>query len=169
MSMVFDLRAAKAYAGGILATAAPPVSNFIVGLVEAATGWDIPVSLENMLLTGVAFASLAIAASVPALFAMVAVWTLGEMTQRPVSTAAVADRAPVHARGRYQAAEDASLGASLLIGPLVGTALYGWSPAVLWTACGVVGALAGLAALRSGRHPVPVGTWDRPGGRGSAG
>ena len=55
MSMVFDLRAAKAYAGGILATAAPPVSNFIVGLIEAATGWDIPVSLENMLLTGVAF------------------------------------------------------------------------------------------------------------------
>lgn len=121
------------------------------------------------LLTGLAFASLAFAQTVPALVAMVTIWTLGEMTQRPVSTAAVADRAPVHARGRYQAAEDASLGASLLIGPLVGTALYGWSPAVLWTACGAVGALAGLAALRYGRHPVPVGTWDGPGGPGSSG
>lgn len=55
MAMVFDLRAAKAYAGGILATAAPPVSAFIVGIVEAATGWDIPTSLENTILTGVAF------------------------------------------------------------------------------------------------------------------
>lgn len=106
-------------------------------------------------LIGLAFASLAFARSVPALVAMVTIWTLGEMTQRPVSAATVADRAPVHARGRYQAAEDASLGASLLIGPLLGTALYGWSPGVLWVACGAVGALAGLAALRLGRHPVP--------------
>ena len=55
MSMVFDLRAAKAYVGGILATAAPAVSGFVVGIVEASTGWDIPVSLEQTLLTGVAF------------------------------------------------------------------------------------------------------------------
>lgn len=55
MAMVFDLRAAKAYAGGILATAAPGVSAFIVGILEAATGWDIPVSLEQTILTGVAF------------------------------------------------------------------------------------------------------------------
>ena len=106
-------------------------------------------------LVGLAFASLAVARSVPALVAMVTVWTLGEMTQRPVAVATVADRAPVHARGRYQAAEDASLGASLLIGPLVGTALYGWSPRVLWIACAVVGTLAGLSALRLGHHPAP--------------
>lgn len=109
----------------------------------------------GQLLTGVAFASLAIAASVPALFAMVAVWTLGEMTQRPVASATVADRAPSHARGRYQAAEDAALGASVLVGPILGAAIYGWSPMVLWVACGTVGAAAGLAALRMGSHPVP--------------
>lgn len=106
-------------------------------------------------LTGLAFASLLAARSIPALVAMVSIWTLGEMTQRPTATAAVADRAPTHARGRYQAAEDTALGASLLIGPVVGTALYGWNPTVLWVACGSVGALAGLAALRMGRHPVP--------------
>lgn len=55
MAMVFDLRAAKAYVGGLLATAAPSVSSFIVGLIESITGWDIPVSLEQTLLTGVAF------------------------------------------------------------------------------------------------------------------
>ena len=53
--MMFDLRAAKAYVGGLLATAAPSVSGFIVGLIEKGTGWDIPVTLENTLLTGVAF------------------------------------------------------------------------------------------------------------------
>lgn len=53
--MMFDLRAAKAYVGGLLATAAPGVSGFLVGLIETSTGWDIPVSLENTLLTAVAF------------------------------------------------------------------------------------------------------------------
>lgn len=53
--MMFDLRAAKAYVGGLLATAAPEVSGFLVGLIEHATGWDIPVSMEKMMLTGIAF------------------------------------------------------------------------------------------------------------------
>ena len=107
-------------------------------------------------LVGVAFLSLLVADSVPALVAMVTVWTLGEMTIRPVASATVADRAPLHARGRYQSAEDAALGASLLIGPIAGTALYGLDPSWTWIACGVVGTLSALVALRIGRHPAPV-------------
>ncbi|MFM8999799.1 MAG: MFS transporter [Actinomycetota bacterium] len=107
-------------------------------------------------LVGLAFVSLLVARSVPALVAMVVVWTLGEMTIRPVASATVADRAPLHARGRYQATEAAALGASLLIGPIAGTALYGLDPSWPWIACGVVGTLSALAALRMGRHPVPV-------------
>ncbi|MFM7718876.1 MAG: MFS transporter [Actinomycetota bacterium] len=106
-------------------------------------------------LVGVAFLSLVGARSIPALVAMVAVWTLGEMTIRPVASATVADRAPRHARGRYQAAENTALGLSLLLGPVAGTALYGWRPDVLWIACGVVGACSALAALGLGRSPAP--------------
>jgi hypothetical protein len=53
--MKFDLSAAKAYVGGILATAGVPVSNFIVGVFEKTTGFDIPVSIEGVVLTGVTF------------------------------------------------------------------------------------------------------------------
>ena len=109
-------------------------------------------------LVGLAFLSLLVADSVPALAAMVTVWTLGEMTIRPVASATVADRAPIHARGRYQSAEDAALGASLLVGPIAGTALYGLDPSWTWIACGVVGALSALAALRLGSHPTPTPT-----------
>jgi MFS family permease len=107
-------------------------------------------------LVALAFVSLLVANSVPALVAMVTVWTLGEMTIRPVASATVADRAPLHARGRYQSAEDAALGASLLLGPIAGTALYGIDPSWPWIACGVVGTLSALAALRMGRDPAPA-------------
>lgn len=54
--MIFDLRAAKAYAGGIMAGAAVPLAHFIVGLVHAGTGFDIPASLESTLATGLGMA-----------------------------------------------------------------------------------------------------------------
>jgi hypothetical protein len=53
--MKFDFSAAKAYVGGILATAGVPISTFIVGMVEKMTGFDIPVSIEGLVLTGVTF------------------------------------------------------------------------------------------------------------------
>mgnify|MGYP003335538631 FL=1 len=119
-------------------------------------------------LVGVAFLSLLGARTIPGLVAMVAVWTLGEMTIRPVASATVADRAPVHARGRYQSAEDAALGASLLLGPVAGTAIYGWNPDALWVTCGFVGCLSALAALGLGRGPgtPPEARIDAPGASG---
>lgn len=54
--MKFNLEAAKAYVGGIMTTAAPAISSFIIGLFESGTGIDLPVNVENIVLTAVAFA-----------------------------------------------------------------------------------------------------------------
>lgn len=110
----------------------------------------------GQLLIGLAFMSLIVAEGIPALVGMVALWTLGEMIDSPVASAFVADRAPAHARGRYQSALGATNGAAWLVSPIVGTAIYGWNPDALWIACGVMGALASTVALRIGRHPGPA-------------
>jgi hypothetical protein len=51
--MKFDLTAAKAYVGAIVATSAPAVSSFLIGVAEAATGFDIPTSVEALIVTAV--------------------------------------------------------------------------------------------------------------------
>lgn len=53
--MKFNLEAAKAYMGGVVATAGPALSNFIVGAAEASTGIDIPTSVEGVILTAITF------------------------------------------------------------------------------------------------------------------
>ncbi len=56
------------------------------------------------LLVGVGFAELAFVKALPGLLIMVVIWTLGEIIESPATGAFVADRAPEHARGRYQGA-----------------------------------------------------------------
>jgi MFS family permease len=107
------------------------------------------------LLIGGAFASLAVATTIPALVAMIVVWTLGEMIESPVSAAFVADRAPEHARGRYQSAFGSMYGVAWTVGPILGTTLYQANPTVLWIGCGVLGIVAALLALAAGRRPAP--------------
>lgn len=53
--MKFDLSALKAYVGGLLATGGPSISAFIVGVFEKATGFDLPVSMEGIVLSAVTF------------------------------------------------------------------------------------------------------------------
>jgi MFS family permease len=105
------------------------------------------------LCVGAAFCSLAFARSVPALAAAIVVWTIGEMLESPVASAYVADRAPEHARGRYQAAYGSMFGVAWIVGPLLGTGLYAVRPGLLWLACGVLGGLGALLAAVAGRHP----------------
>jgi MFS family permease len=107
------------------------------------------------LLIGGAFASLAVATTIPALVAMIVVWTLGEMIESPVSAAFVADRAPEHARGRYQSAFGSMYGVAWTVGPILGTTVYQVDPTALWLGCGVLGVVAALLALASGRRPAP--------------
>lgn len=54
--MKFDLSAAKAYVGGVLAVAGEPVAHFLIGLVEKGLGIDIPVNLEAFVIMGATYA-----------------------------------------------------------------------------------------------------------------
>lgn len=109
------------------------------------------------LLIGIGFCTLVVAESTPALLGMVLVWSLGEMIESPVSAAVAADRAPTHARGRYQAAYGAMFGVAWMLGPVLGTTVFALSQDALWVACGALGVLAAALALTAGRRPAPVG------------
>jgi len=106
-------------------------------------------------LIGAGFFSLLVAERIPALIGMVVVWTLGEMIESPVSATYAADRAPARARGRYQSAYGSMFGLAWMLGPVIGTAVFSWEPAVLWIGCGVLGVVAAALALAAGRHPSP--------------
>jgi len=104
----------------------------------------------------VAFATLVVAKSIPALAVMVLIWTLGEIISSPVASAFVADRSPEHTRGRYQASLGVMFALGAIVGPTLGTLAYAFSPDLLWISCGVAGVLAAVLALAAGRHPAPV-------------
>ncbi len=104
-------------------------------------------------LIGLAFFSLIVARTVPALTAAIVVWTLGEMIESPVSSAFTADRAPEHARGRYQAAYGSMFGLAWIVGPLLGTSLYAVEPDLVWIACGILGVAGAALAIAAGRRP----------------
>lgn len=108
------------------------------------------------LLIGLAFATLLFADTLPLLVAMVAVWTIGEMIESPMASAIAADRAPTHARGRYQSAFGSMFGIAWIFGPMLGTITFAANTAVLWAACGVLGIVAATLSLAAGRHPAPV-------------
>ncbi|MEX2406801.1 MAG: MFS transporter, partial [Actinomycetota bacterium] len=108
------------------------------------------------LLIGLAFASLLFAKSLPLLVLMILIWTFGEMIESPVASAIAADRAPPHARGRYQAAFGSMFGVAWILGPALGTLVYDQNHAWLWSACGVLGGVAALISLTARRYRVPA-------------
>ena len=138
------------------------LNGVIVVLLELPiTSWTGRRSRTRMIalgtvLIGLSFASLIVARSIPALAAMVLVWTLGEIIASPVSSAFVADRSPEHTRGRYQASLGVMFALGAVVGPTLGTVTYELSPDVLWIGCGVAGVLAAGLALAAGRHPAPA-------------
>ena len=138
------------------------LNGVIVVLLELPiTSWTGRRSRTRMIalgtvLIGLSFASLIVARSIPALAAMVFVWTLGEIIASPVSSAFVADRSPEHTRGRYQASLGVMFALGAVVGPTVGTLTYEFSPDVLWIGCGVAGVFAAALALAAGRHPAPI-------------
>lgn len=110
----------------------------------------------GQVLIGLAFASLLVAETFPLLVGMVVVWTLGEILASSASLAIAADRAPEHARGRYQSTLGAAWSLAFMIGPVVGTIVLSASATALWAASGVVGVLALVLSLTAGRHPSPA-------------
>lgn len=118
----------------------------------------------GQLLIGVGFASLLVAGTFPLLVGMVVVWTMGEILSSSASLAIAADRAPEHARGRYQSALGSAWSLAFMAGPVLGTIVYSVSPTALWAASGVIGVLALTLSLMAGRHPTPAvsGAPDTP-------
>jgi MFS family permease len=107
-------------------------------------------------LVGAGFSVLTVAGAMPWLVAAVAVWTLGQIVESPATSAFVADRAPEHARGRYQGALGMMYALAAVVSPIVGTSVYHVSPAALWSGCGAAGLAAAALALAAGRRPAPI-------------
>jgi MFS family permease len=123
----------------------------------------------SYLLVGLGFGLTAVAHTLPALVATVAIWTLGEMVGAPVGYAYVADLAPENMRGRYQGLYGLCWSSGTVTAPAIGAYLVTRSPGGFWLACGLLGVLAAMLMLGSsppGRHvrrvrdavPEPVGT-----------
>ena len=113
-------------------------------------------------LVGLGFATLAVVQGLPGLALMVVLWTLGEIVESPSTSAFVADRAPEHARGRYQGSLGMMYATAAIAGPLAGTAVYDVNTTALWLGCGVLGLASAGLALAAGRRPKPGGDEPRP-------
>ena len=129
------------------------LNGLIVVLLElpmtAITGRHArrPVIAVGFLLVGAGFALTAWATTFPLLALTVAIWTIGEIANAPVSQAYVADLAPMHLRGRYQGAWGLTFGLALILGPVIGTAAYAAGPTAFWLSCGALGVVSALLVL----------------------
>jgi MFS family permease len=124
----------------------------IVVFELALTAWTQnkpaqPLIALGYALTGIGIALTGVATGVPALAATVVIWTVGEMMYAPVSGAYVSGLAPDRYRGRYMGIWHSMFSVGMVLGPAMGTWIYGQSPAALWWTCGIVGVAGGALAL----------------------
>lgn len=99
------------------------------------------------LLMGAGLAWNVVAHSTVALFAGMALLTLGEMVFAPVASAYVAGLAPSNMRGRYMGSWGMANSLSMALAPNLGMAAFHWSPTLLWAACGLLSVFAALAII----------------------
>jgi MFS family permease len=129
----------------------------IVALQPFASAWlsrfqPAAVLAVSGLVVGLGFGATGLADGPVAFGATVALWTLGEIGMAGLIPALAAELAPPEARGRYQGLFTLSWGASALVAPVVGTAVYaGLAPAVLWTGCLTAGILLAVGHLVLGQ------------------
>ncbi len=90
-------------------------------------------------------------ASVAAYALPVAIWTSGEILVTSVGPATIADLAPAHLRGRYQAVFGTAFSGAYVIAPVAGAALLDAAGGrALWSACAVLGLVATAGQLAVG-------------------
>jgi MFS family permease len=129
------------------------LNGLLVVLLELPlSSWTMHRPVRQMiavgfLLVGLGFGLTAVADSFAPLAVTVVVWTLGEMIGAPVAYAYVADLAPGHMRGRYQALFELFWGAGTVLGPVLGTLAYAASPTMLWSLSALLGLVAALIVL----------------------
>jgi MFS family permease len=102
-------------------------------------------------LLGVGYALTGFAHHFATLAVTVVIWTCGEMISAPTQSAVLADMAPPNLRGRYMAAATLMWSLATIVGPSLGSFLYGWSPTCLWffaAASGIASAAAVRIALK---------------------
>ena len=109
----------------------------------------------GVLLTGLGYGGFGLLLSGVGMAVAVAVWSFGEMFGSPSTAAFIADRAPAHLRGRYQSSLGITYALAFTIGPIGGTAIYGWWPRGLWIVCAALGLLGAALAIASERYPAP--------------
>lgn len=127
--------------GGLIVLAQPPIVRWVEGRASA------PLLALASLLCGGGMLMHAIA-TLPAQFAAVAVWTLGEILQSPFFAATVSTLAPEQARGRYQGVFGMTFGLAAMLAPSAGqAATAALGPSGPWLACAVLGTIAAALYL----------------------
>lgn len=102
------------------------------------------------LLIGLGFASNVLHLGFIGLFIGMTIFTIGEMLAMPMVTTWVTHLAPESMRGRYLGALGTAWSGASMCGPALGLQLHGYSPALLWLSCGVLGLCAAGVLLRWG-------------------
>jgi MFS family permease len=103
-----------------------------------------PALAAAAILVGFGFFLTSVATSAAALAATVALWSTGEVVWTLVSQTRAADDAPAGFTGRYLGALGFSWSIGSVVGPLLGSAVYSWSPTSLWLSCGAAALAAAL-------------------------
>jgi predicted MFS family arabinose efflux permease len=94
----------------------------------------------SFLLTGLGLALMPFGRGFPYAALTVAVWTFGEMLSMPLLGSLIASRAGPQNMGRYMGLFSFAFSLSMILGPVIGTSVYGkFGPATLWIGCGVTG------------------------------
>ena len=115
-----------------------------VPLNLAMAGWSHRRTMVlGAVLYALGFGSMAVLHSVPGLLLSAVVWTFGEMTAIPASSAYAADIAPPGRTGQYAGAYASMFSLAILVGPWAGTiALEQCGGTALWLGILVIGLLS---------------------------
>ncbi|MET8122538.1 MFS transporter [Micromonospora sp. NPDC005189] len=103
----------------------------------------------GILLVGAGLSAYALPLGVAGLVVATLVWSLGEVVGSPTLTAYPAQAGPVALRSRYLGAAQAMFGLGAAIGPPLGVAVWAVVGAPFWLLCGLVAALAAVAARQA--------------------
>lgn len=98
-------------------------------------------------LIGIGMGLNALGATLSLLVISMVVFTIGEMIALPISSSYMAALAPDEMRGRYQGVMALTWSAATMLGPSIGLALYGNSPALLWIGTMAISCLAAVMML----------------------
>jgi MFS family permease len=144
-------------------------NGFLVVVMELPlTGWILRLEPRRMmaagyLLQGFGFALNIFCHDFPSLLGAMTIFTVGEMACAPVGSAYLASVSPAAMRGRYSGLLGLAWSGSGIIGPLVGTRLLVFHPALLWSGCAVLGMIGALSMLTSGAKLPGKVISNRPG------